>query len=214
MKKKALWVAIALVVALAGVAALVTLSRYRGPAGAATGASGGCGEATEEEGVDPAAPAEQTLPFKTQNAVVKGNQAMHAANVKLKDWSQQLDHLDQPALLKEAQAETVSVASFRVLLTSEATSGPDDQDDLEFIDEMVLTAVPKNPTPHLPSVAIAWYYKAEAEQAGPAELRFEVAGDIDLKEYLDGGFDLVVTASGAVPLDDVSFSGDVVFKAR
>lgn len=211
MKKRLVLVGCVALAVLVG-AIIFTMTGHKGPQGAATGSSGGCGGGPEDGLVT-----EQSkgLEFaRTSNvAVVEGNEAMHQAGAKLHSKNYDLDKVEKNLGVTDQQLGEVYLSSFKVKLTSDAVAGTDDQDDLQFVDKMILYVRSANPDSTIDQRAVAWFYREESPDSTADTLVFEPAHDFDFSEFAEEGFELYAKTEGGVPLDDVSFNGTAVFLA-
>lgn len=209
MKKRHVLVVCVVLAVLVG-AAIFTLTGHRGPQGAATGSSGGCGG-------DPADPlvTEQSeglaLARTTAVAVVTGSKPMHAANAQLHNKAYELDKVEKNLGVADQSLSEVRLSSFKVQLTEDALAKPDDTDDLGFVESMVVYVRSSDPESTLDERAVAWFYREESPESTDDALVFEVDAGFDFAPYLDPGFELFAKADGGVPMDDVSFNGSALF---
>ena len=76
------------------------------------------------------------------------------------------------------------------MLTNDARAGIDDIDDLDFVESMTIYVRSLDESSGLKEVAIAWFYREESPDSTPSQLVFESDPELNLKAYVDGGFEL------------------------
>jgi len=191
---------------------LCSLRHYEGPAGAATGQAMGCGgEPIEVEEDVVEEPRLELPPIDSQVTIVEGNEALYQTKAKLN--KELMAPLNVKLGIHEQEVFEVRLKNFRLELTEDAISGPDDQDDLQFVDSMVFYIRTTDPGMPLKERAIAWYYKDEADGDDPGKLVFEVDDQIDLTPYVEHGLELFSKSMSGAPLDNVSFRTRAIFDA-
>ncbi len=151
---------------------------------------------------------ELELPVSTGVAVVQGNEILHKAGVRL------FGEIFDPVRVDEDIVDVVELSSFYMEsfylgLTDDAI-GYGDNDDLGFIDEMIVYIRPASPHCGLAEVEIA-RFEREAERSTAEELVFSTAQRLELLPYLECGFELRSEVEGLVPSDDVSIEGIAIF---
>ena len=212
MNKKLVTFLIIFIVGLLVGAFLCSLRHYGGPSGAATGGAGGCGgEPIDDEEDVVEEPRLELPPVDGQVAVVEGNEALYQTKAKLN--KELLEPMQVTLGYEDQDVDEVRLKNFQVELTPDAVDGPDDEDDLQFVDSMVLYVRSANPQAGLKERAIAWYYKDEAPGDDPGVLLFEVDDQIDLTPYVDDGLELFSKSMSGAPLDNVSFRTRAIFDA-
>ncbi len=154
---------------------------------------------------------ELEVPVLTQVATVEGNQALNKANATLHGEVLDPARVTNGFGLGDQPMEHVHLADFSVRVTDDALDGPADIDDLEFIDSMVVYVGSLEEDSALKDVAVAWYYRDEAPDSDDRSLHFEVDSEMDLKPYLEEGFELFTKSVSRVPADDVSVEGLATF---
>ena len=153
------------------------------------------------------------IPVITNVATIEGNTALHKAKTKL------YGSLLEPALiepnlgLKNEKLKTVHLLKFTVSITHDAWSGPDDFDDLAFVEEAIIFIHSNAPGNTLDDLPVAWYYAQEADITDFSSLRFEVDRKINLLPYVETGFELITQSVTFVPEDNVSVEGEALFSA-
>ncbi|MBM4353113.1 MAG: hypothetical protein FJ109_04850 [Deltaproteobacteria bacterium] len=155
---------------------------------------------------------ELQIPVATQVATVEGNEVLHKAKAKLSGELLEPAKVESNFGIGDKNLEQVRLLDFQVQLTNDAVAGPADQDDLLFVESVVIYVESSNPLSMLPDVAVAWYYEDEGESS-PDVLRFETDSELDLTPYLEHGFTLYSKSVSRVPGDDVSVEGVAVFSA-
>jgi hypothetical protein len=211
MNKRLVLVGCVVLAVLAG-AIIFAMTGHKGPQGAATGSSGGCG-GEPDDGLVTEQSKGLALVRTSQVAIVEGNQAMHEAGAKLHAQSYDLDKVEKNLGVTDKELVEVHLSSFEVELTEDAKAGADDQDDLQFVDKMILYVRSANPDSTIDQRAVAWFYREESPASTADTLVFEPAADFDFSEFAEEGFELYAKTEGGVPLDDVSFNGTAVFLA-
>jgi len=208
MNRKLILIVGLVVLALVAVAVLVTLTQYRGPSGAATGESGGCGG-------DPVAEELPNLeiPVTTETAVVEGNVVLNQANATVKKEIMGRAQVGKNLGLEDEPIDSVFLRDFKLQVTNDSVEGPEDVDDLKFVKNMTVYVRSLNPDSGLQDAAVAWYYAEEAEDDGTDDLKFQVSDDIDLAPYVEDGFELYSESFSGHPIDDVSLRGTALFSA-
>ena len=150
---------------------------------------------------------ELELPVSTGVAVVQGNEILHKAGVRL--FGEIFDPVRVDEDIAEIDMSSFYMESFYLGLTDDAI-GPGDNDDLGFVDKMIVYIRPANPHCGLAEVEIA-RFEREAERSTAEELVFSTAKRLELLPYLECGFELRSEVEGLVPSDDVSIEGIAIF---
>ncbi len=155
---------------------------------------------------------ELQIPVATQVATVEGNEVLHKAKAKLSGELLDPAKVESNFGIDDKQLGDVHLLDFQIQRTDDAVAGPSDQDDLLFVESVVIYVRSTSPTAMLPEIAVAWYYSDEGEASADV-LQFETDPTIDLTPYLDNGFELFTKSVSGVPGDDVSVEGVAVFSA-
>ena len=151
---------------------------------------------------------ELELPVTTGVSVIPGNEVLHKVGARL------FGEIFEPMRVDDEIAEAADFSSFLLEsfylgLTEDAIDAGDD-DDLDFIDEMVVFVRPVSPHCGLAEVEVARFERGE-DLSDPAELVFSITERLELLPYLECGFELRSEVEGAIPADDVSVEGIAVF---
>jgi hypothetical protein len=155
---------------------------------------------------------ELQIPVATQVATVEGNELLYKAKAKLTGELLEPAKVESNFGLEDKQLGQVHLLDFQIQRTDDALAGPDDQDDLLFVESVVIYVRSSDPLVKLPDIAVAWYYSDEGDSSEDV-LQFETDATIDLTPYLDHGFELFTKSVSRVPGDDVSVEGVAVFSA-
>jgi len=151
---------------------------------------------------------EMELPVSTGVAVIPGDEILHNADARL------FGEVFDPVLVDQEIADADSLSSFYLesfylgLTDDEIVSG--DDDELEFIDLMIVYIRPAGPDCGLAEVEVARFDR-EVDRSSPEELVFSVTRRLELLPYLECGFELRSEVEGLIPADDVSVEGIAVF---
>ncbi len=156
---------------------------------------------------------ELEVPVLTQVATVEGNAVLNKVNAKLHGEVLAPARIENGFGLGDQAISQVYLQDFVLRVTDDARADLQDIDDLLFIDSIVLYVRPLDEHSTLKEVAVAWYYQDESMDSTPGQLVFEVDPDLDLKAYVDAGFELFSKSVSRVPADDVSVEGLATFIA-
>jgi hypothetical protein len=212
MNKKMVAFLVVFMVGLIIGAFLCSLRHYGGPSGAATGGAVGCGgEPIEGDEDVQEEPRLELPPVDSEVIIVEGNEALHQTKALLN--KELMAPIQVKLGINEQEIYEVRLKDFQLELTEDAVEGPDDEDDLQFVNSMVFYIRSANPQSGLKERAIAWYYKDEAEGDDPGTIVFEVDDQIDLTPYADDGLELFSKSMSGAPLDSVSFKTRAIFDA-
>ncbi|MFH1530411.1 MAG: hypothetical protein ABIK09_06710 [Pseudomonadota bacterium] len=151
---------------------------------------------------------ELELPVSTGVAVIQGNEILHKAGVRI------FGELFEPVRVDQDLAEIGDMSSFYLesfyLGLNEDSIKPGDDDDLGFIDRMIVYIRPASPYCGLAEVEIARFERG-LDRSTDEELVFSVTQRLELLPYLECGFELRSDVEGMVPPDDVSVEGIAIF---
>ncbi len=156
---------------------------------------------------------ELQVPIVTQVATVEGNQALFMAKATLHGEVLGPARVEDGLGFGDQAIGQVYLEEFTLQVTDHARDGVADIDDLVFVESMVIHVRSLDQSSGLKEVAIAWFYADESEDSTPGRLVFEVDHELDLKDYVDGGFELFSKSVSRVPSDDVSLEGVALFTA-
>ncbi len=156
---------------------------------------------------------ELQVPVITQVATVEGNYALFMAKATLHGEVLKPARVEDGLGFGDQAIGQVYLDDFTLLVTDDARDGLDDQDDLEFVDSMIIYVRSLDESAGLKEVAIAWFYREESPDSTPGKLVFESDPELNLKAYVDGGFELYSKGVSRVPEDDVSLEGIATFTA-
>lgn len=156
---------------------------------------------------------ELQVPVITQVATVQGNQALFMAKATLHGEVLQPARIENGLGLGDQAIGQVYLEDFTLLLTDDARAGLADVDDLMFVHSMVIYVRALDESSGLKDVAVAWFYRTESPDSTAGQLVFEVDPELDLKAYVDQGFELFSKGVARVPADDVSVEGIATFTA-
>jgi hypothetical protein len=156
---------------------------------------------------------ELEVPVLTQVATVEGNAVLNKANAKLHGEVLAPSRIENGFGLGDQAIGQVYLQDFVLRVTDDARADLYDIDDLLFVESIVLYVRPLDEHSALKEVAVAWYYQDESMDSTPSELVFEVDPEMDLKAYVDAGFELYSKSVSRVPADDVSVEGLATFIA-
>ena len=109
-------------------------------------------------------------------------------------------------------ARSISISSVRFFVTDTDLLNDADADSLEFLESVVVYIAPMDPDSDLPVVELARWQGPHSPEADELWLDAEV--EVDLREYIRDGFVLKAATTGVVPYDDVSISGEAVFRVN
>ena len=151
---------------------------------------------------------ELELPVSTGVSVIQGNEILNKAGARLFGEIFEPVRVDDD-LADAADLKSFTMESFYLGLTDDSIS-PGDDDDLVFIDRMIVYIRPSSPHCGLVEAEIA-RFERENQRSSPEELVFSVTRRLELLPYLECGFELSSDAEGLVPADDVSVEGIAVF---
>lgn len=151
---------------------------------------------------------ELELPVSTGISVIQGNEILNKAGARL------FGEIFEPVRVDDDLADASDLKSFTMEafylgLTDDAI-GPGDDDDLAFIEKMIVYIRPGSPHCGLAEVEIA-RFEQDTHRSTPEELVFSVTKRLELLPYLECGFELRSDAEGLVPADDVSVEGIALF---
>ena len=153
------------------------------------------------------------IPVITNVATIDGNAALHKAHTKLHGNLLEPAHIEPDLGLKNEKLKSVHLLKFNLRVTPEAWDGPGDNDDLAFIEEVIIFAHSNAPDKTLEDLPVAWYYAQEDDGTDFSEISFEVDKKLNLLPYVESGFELTTTSVTFVPEDDVSVEGEALFSA-
>jgi hypothetical protein len=156
---------------------------------------------------------ELQVPVITQVATVEGNQALFMAKATLHGEVLQPARIEDGLGFGDQAIGQVYLEDFTLMLTNDARAGIDDIDDLDFVESMTIYVRSLDESSGLKEVAIAWFYREESPDSTPSQLVFESDPELNLKAYVDGGFELFSKGVSRVPADDVSVEGIATFTA-
>jgi hypothetical protein len=109
-------------------------------------------------------------------------------------------------------ARSISISSVRFFVTETDVGNEADRDDLKFLESVIVYISPMNPASDLPVVELARW--EGPHEFGATELYMDATEEVDLTEYVRDGFVLKASTSGIVPYDDVSISGEAIFRVN
>jgi hypothetical protein len=151
---------------------------------------------------------ELELPVSTGVSVVQGNEILNKAGVRL------FGEIFEPVRVDHEIAEVADLSSFYMesfyLGLTDDSLLPGDDDDLAFVDKMIVYLRPATPHCGLAEVEVA-RFEREADRSSAEELVFSVTQRLELLPYLECGFELRSEVEGLVPADDVSIEGIAIF---
>lgn len=156
---------------------------------------------------------ELQVPIITQVATVEGNHALFMAKATLHGEVLQPARIDNGLGLGGQAIGQIYLEEFNLQVTDDARTGIEDIDDLMFVDSMVIYVRSLDESTGLKEVAVAWFYNSESPDSTADRLVFEVDPELDLKAYVDSGFELFSKGVTRVPGDDVSVEGVALFTA-
>lgn len=156
---------------------------------------------------------ELEIPVATRVATVEGNEILHKADAKLHGEILEPARIDKLMGVDSDSIASIRMMDFRVDTAPNALDGMDDIDDLEFVESMVLYVRSVKEGTSLPDIAVGWHYEEDNPSDDPFSIEFEVDQDLELKPYIDEGFELYSKSVGSVPADDVAVQGFASFLA-
>jgi len=156
---------------------------------------------------------ELEVPVVTQVATVEGNPVLFKANATLHGQILEPADVKSNFGMSEKPVEEVRLMDFQVRVTDDAVEGPTDQDDLLFVESMVIYVESLDPNSKLKQIAVAWYYADEADGLDADSIVFETDPEMDLTPYVRTGFKLSSSSVSRVPGDNVSVEGLATFTA-
>ena len=151
---------------------------------------------------------ELELPVSTGVAVVQGNEILHKAGARIFGELFETVRVD-PDIAEVEELSSFYLESFYLGLTDDSLL-PGDDDDLSFIDRMIVYVRPSSPHCGLAEVEVARFERG-VERSTAEELVFSVTQRLELQPYLECGFELRTEVEGLVPADDVSMEGIAIF---
>ena len=156
---------------------------------------------------------ELEIPVATKVATVEGNEILHKAEARLHGEILEPARIDRLMGVDSESIESIRMMDFRVDTAPDALDGLEDIDDLEFVESMVLYVRSVKEDTTLPDIAVGWYYEEDNLSDDPFSIEFEVDQELELKPYIDEGFELYSKSVGGVPADDVAVQGFASFLA-
>lgn len=156
---------------------------------------------------------EMEIPVATEVAVIEGNAVLNKAGARLHGEIMDPARIDSLSGIGKNEISSINLADFRIQVTGDSLEGPADADDLMMIEKMVVYVRSVQEDSKLKPVAVGWYYRDEDTTGDLSAMVFDVDDSLELKPFVDEGFELFTKASSTVPADDVSVEGIAIFLA-